>query len=274
MGLRMADLDDLMAFAVTLADESAKVILPLWKHTVTESKPDGSDVTEADRGAEQRIREMIAAKYPEHGIIGEEFGTDGGGRDHRWVIDPIDGTAGFALGLPLFGTLIALLEGDEPVVGVINLPALGEMVYAAKGLGCWYRVAGGRPERASVGRPVSLGRAYVSTTGGHNSDIEVPGAPYSLITVARRARRFRFGGDCAQHALVCRGRLDAAIDTEMKPWDTAALVPCVEEAGGMTTTIEGERKGIVFGGSLVSSSGEPLHSGLLAALRGGEPAPV
>lgn len=261
------DYDELLRFALDLAAEAANVIMPLYRETVTEYKADGSEVTEADRNAELRIRELVEARYPQHGVLGEEFGQANEGADRTWIIDPIDGTQGFTLGLPLFGTLLALTEGREPVVGVISLPALGEVVYAARGLGCWYRRTGVDPVQVHVRDQVNLSSALVSTTGGHYSDIEDDTSPTSLIGVARAARRLRFGGDCAQHALVCRGRLDAAIDTEMKPWDTAALVPCVEEAGGVTATVRGVRDDVVYGGSLVSASGPALLEELVNTLR-------
>jgi len=263
------DHDELLRFALDLAGEAARVIMPLFRETVTEYKADGSEVTEADRNAELRIRELIEARYPGHGVLGEEFGQTNPGADRTWIVDPIDGTQGFTLGLPLFGTLLALTEGREPVLGVISLPALSEIVYAARGLGCWYARSGSEPLRVHVRDEVALSQALVSTTGGHDSDIEDEGSPTSLVSVARAARRLRFGGDCVQHALVSRGRLDAAIDTEMKPWDTAALVPCVEEAGGVTATVRGERADVVYGGSLVSASGPALLEELVEALRGG-----
>jgi histidinol-phosphatase len=133
-------LREILDFALTLNAEAAQYILPRWKNVAVEHKADGSEVTEADRGAEQLLRRLIAERYPNHAILGEEFG---GPRtrdaEHLWLLDPVDGTASFAIGLPLFGTLIAYLRSGEPCVGVIGAPALGETVYAATGEGCWYR---------------------------------------------------------------------------------------------------------------------------------------
>ena len=261
------ELKALLDFAVRMADEAAGVILPLFNNVKVEWKADGSEVTAADRGAETAIRRMIEREYPAHGIIGEEFGRQDEGATLQWVIDPIDGTQGFSIGLPTFGTLIGLLEDGEPILGVIGLPAMSETVFAARGLGCWYRARGATPARVQVAAATSLAAAHVSTTGTHNSDIEIDGSPTYLTGAIRAARRFRFGADCAQHALVARGRLDAAIDTEMKPWDTAALVPCVEEAGGVVSTVTGVRPGVVFGGSLITACCDALRQELVQALR-------
>src|SRR5579863_733443 len=124
------------------------MILPLWKNVAVDHKADGSEVTEADRSAELLLRRRIAERYPNHAILGEEFGGDlNRDAEHLWLIDPIDGTASFAMGLPLFGTLIAYLHRGEACVGVIGAHALGETVYAATGHGCWYQRDGSAPER-------------------------------------------------------------------------------------------------------------------------------
>jgi histidinol-phosphatase len=172
--------------------------------------------------------------------------------------------------VPLFGTLIGLLVDGEPVVGVIHLPALGETVWATRGGGCWFGLAGSveKPQRVQVASPVPLERAFVSTTGTHGSDLrERPGEPcFQLGAVIRAAGRFRFVGDCMQHALVCRGRLHAAIDTIMSPWDTAALIPCLREAGAVATALTGEPDNVVFSGSLLASCDVNLHREIVALI--------
>lgn len=245
-----------LAFALLLAREAERVILSHYRDVTLQWKVDGTEVTEADRGAEKAMRTMIAARYPDHDVLGEEAGGSLiSSRRYRWILDPIDGTAWFSLGAPIFGTLIALLEDNEPVVGVIHMPAVKETIYAANGLGCWFSTRGRRPRQVKVARPTALGQATILASGAHASDIlPVQGRPLvHLSAVARAARKFKFYGDCAQHALVCRGNAHAAIDTVMNPWDIAAVVPCVEEAGGAVSTLSGERKGIVFGGSLVTA---------------------
>src|SRR5215471_20451034 len=132
-------LSDILGFAVALTLEAGRFILPLWQKVAVEHKADGSEVTDADRGAEQLLRRRIAERFPDHAIFGEEFGGERErNAEHLWLIDPVDGTASFAIGLPLFGTLIGYLNRGEPRVGVIGAHALGETVYAAAGHGCWY----------------------------------------------------------------------------------------------------------------------------------------
>lgn len=256
------DLRDDLDLALRLADLAAGVILPHYQQCAVDWKPDGSEVTVADRAAERAIRDRLAVDRPADGVLGEEHGErpPAAGNRRRWVVDPIDGTAAFALGLPTFGTLVALLDGDDPVVGVIHLPSLGESTYAARGLGCWWRRGDGEPERVRAARPVPLAEADASTTGSHSSDIQAkPGeTPYRLSALIRSVRKFHFIGDCLQHALVCRGRLHLAIDTLMSPWDIAALVPCVVEAGGAVANLEPSDRGIVHGGGLVSASDPAL----------------
>ncbi|NER00797.1 MAG: inositol phosphatase [Cyanothece sp. SIO2G6] len=220
----------------------------------------------------------IQQTYPDHEILGEEFGESAAvqaGTDsrYRWILDPIDGTAWFTLGVPLFGTLVALLEDNEPIVGVIHLPGIGETVYAGKGLGCWFQSRqpslNQAPVKVEVRSPVPIDAAIASTTGLHSTEISHnPGEiPYRMPDLIRTVRKFRFCSDCNQHALVARGKLHVAVDTLMNPWDIAALVPCVEEAGGIVTNLAGERKNIVFGGSLITSCGEPLHSAVIELLQ-------
>jgi histidinol-phosphatase len=257
-------------FALTLAKAAQNEIMPRYRNCVADLKADGSEVTEADRQAERVMRRLIAERYPDHDVLGEEFGSGQGNTRYRWVLDPIDGTLWFALGVPGFSTLIALLEGDEPIVGVIHYPALNETVYAAKGLGCWLKIAADDPLRLQVGAGVALSDAFLSSTGVHCSDIRACAdwPRYNLSALMRRAHRFEFA-NAFQYALVCRGKLHAAIDTRMQPWDSAAMVVCVEEAGGVATTIEGRREGIVWGGNLVASCDRALHDEVLDALQSG-----
>lgn len=259
----------LLDFALELAHAAEAAILPRYQNCEVSIKPDGTEVTAADRGAEEIIRKRITARFPEHGILGEEFGNERLEAKHVWVVDPVDGTASFTLGLPLFGTLIALVEEREPVVGVIHLPALRETIYAVKGSGCWLRRVDDEPVRLRVDPCRSVAEAVAATTGVHGSDIQATaGHPiYRLSSVVGRARKFRFGGDCVLYSLVCRGRLHATIDTIMSPWDVAALIPCIEEAGGVVTALNGRRDNIVFDGSLLASSHLDLHEELLDLLR-------
>lgn len=258
---------ELLQFALELAAAAQAQILPHYQRCSADLKADGSEVTAADHAAERAIRALIGQRYPQHAILGEEFG---GERDaaQQWVVDPLDGTSAFALGMPLFGTLIAYAEHGEPLLGVIHFPVLGETVYAARGLGCWYRRGDDTAVQVQVSAAATIEDAFISASGAHATDMHPhsDGLAYRLTPLLRRARKFRFCGDCMQHALVCRGSLHVAIDTIMQPWDIAALVPCIEEAGGTATSLDGRREGIVFGGSLLASCGGALHAQVLALL--------
>ena len=259
----------LLEFALELAGVAEVEILPRFRRVTFSLKADGSEVTEADREAERAMREAIAGRFPDHAVLGEELGRSGSESASRcWVLDPVDGTLWFTLGVPTFGTLIGLLEDGEPLLGVAHFPALGDTVYAAQGQGCWLRRGKAAPERVRVAPCVPLRDAFVSAGGAHGSDIlPEAGIAVNLTALVRGARKLRFVGDCLQHALVCQGKLHAALDTIMNPWDIAALVPCVEEAGGVVSGLSGKREGVVFGGSLVTSCDTGLHGEVLAALR-------
>ena len=216
------------------------------------------------------MREMIGRRFPDHAVLGEEFGPSGPSESSwQWVLDPVDGTASFTLGMPLCGTLVGLPPRGEPVGGVIHLPAVRETLFASRGAGCWFRSAHDEPVRARAAAVRSVADAVVLAPSGLGSispeqrDREFR----QLLLVMRRARKFRFGGDCLQHVLVCRGVAHAAIDPLMHPRDIAALVPCVLEAGGVVATREGRREDVVFGGSLVSCCTEDLLREVLDLVR-------
>jgi len=261
--------NEFLDFALLLTDEVTDVIVSYYNNCSIKIKADGSELTEADQEAEKIIRARIEKKYPMHNILGEEFGKKNTSHsEYKWVIDPIDGTIFFTLGMPTFGTLIALLKDDEPIVGVIHFPVTNETVYAAKGLGCWYKSNKNKAVRIHVNKLDKVSEAIISAAGVHSTDIWTKNdeVPYNLSNVIKNAGKFRFCADCLQHSLVCRGKLHAAIDTIMNPWDVAAIIPCVEEAGGVVTDLSGNRSDILNGGSLISSSSSILHEELLRLL--------
>ncbi len=263
-------LPEILDFALNLSREAGKFILPLWKNVAVDHKSDGSEVTEADRGAERLLRQLIAERYPGHAILGEEFGGDAPrDAEHLWLLDPVDGTASFAIGLPLFGTLIGYLRRGEPLAGVIGAHAMGETIYAAKGLGCLYEREGNSPRRIHTSTVKELAGAYVISTSIEHTDLDPrhPGAPLRLSRLYTQARRFRWSGDCINYALLCQGRIDVAIDPRMNPWDIAAIAPCVREAGGMLTSIDGNEN-VVWQPNLVASANAALHEKVLRALNG------
>lgn len=265
----MPSLSSELDLGLKLARIAEGEILPRFRTVSVARKPDGTEVTEADREAERVMRDHLTDARPDHAVLGEEFGESGpDDARYQWVLDPVDGTAGFTIGVPLFGTLVGLLEEGTPVMGVIHFPALDETVYAARGEGCWFRTADGEHE-VSVNSVESVEDATVTTTALHSSDVmaEADQTPYRLTDLVPRAGKFRFVTDCLQHALVARGRTHAAIDTLMHPWDVAALVPCVREAGGVAQPLDPEAEDVVFGGSLVTASTESLLRQVRTLLR-------
>ncbi|MBV8902241.1 MAG: inositol phosphatase [Acidobacteriia bacterium] len=262
-------LDEILEFALGLTGEAGRFILPLWKNVAVDHKPDGSEVTEADRGAEKLLRQRIAERYPEHAILGEEFGGDRlRDAEHLWLLDPVDGTASFAIGLPTFGTLIAYLRRGEPCVGVIGAHALDEAVYAAKGQGCWLQRGGTRPRRLRTSDAADPSDAFVVATNLEYTDLDPrnPNESVRLSKLYRQARRFRWSGDCINYALLCQGRIDVALDPRMSPWDIAAVVPCVREAGGVLSSLDGNED-VIWQPNLVASANGTLHTKVLEALR-------
>ncbi|MGB1374608.1 MAG: inositol monophosphatase family protein [Rhodothermales bacterium] len=260
-----------LQFALELAGTAAQEIVPRFQRTDVRSKADGSPVTEADTEAERVMRELIQARYPDHGIMGEEQDDINPEAELCWVLDPIDGTSSFALGLPTFGTLIALLRNAHPVLGVINMPGLKETVYAELGSGCWYLNRLGELEQVRVSQGVErVEEAYLSTTGLYNTDVDPRGDDTvpSMSSLIRRAKKFRFVGDCLQHAWVARGLLDGAVDPKMNPWDNAALIPCILEAGGVLSDISGSTEDMVHAPNLVTAANPDLLSDMLNTLKG------
>ena len=223
-------------------------------------------MTDADTRAEARMRALIRETYPSHGILGEEEGQTHGTEDCQWVVDPIEGTAWYSLGIPKFGTLVALLEGLVPRLGVIRLPFTAETLYAERAKGCWYARSGQKPKRVRVDATVArLAEAHVSLSGLEYSEITAARwqPRFRLTPLICGAKRTQFVGDCLQHMLVARGRLHAALAAIMHPWYSAAIVPCIQEAGGVVSTLDGETDDIPFGGSLVSSCCPQLHGQIL-----------
>jgi histidinol phosphatase-like enzyme (inositol monophosphatase family) len=190
-----------------------------------ELKVDDTPVTVADRQAERLIRQALRARHPNDGVIGEEEGIAAGTSGRRWVIDPIDGTYGFVHGVPLYSTLLALLDEDGPVVGVIHLPALGETVYAGRGLGCTVRDRHGQRPAVVNGHDTLAGAAVMSSGVDHWP----PGALERLHGAGAKVRTW---GDGYGYALVATGRVEAMVDPVVSVWDLAPLPVIISEAGG------------------------------------------
>jgi len=210
-----------------------------------ERKGDGSPVTIADQSAEQAARAWISARFPNDTILGEEFGLTGTGSGRRWLIDPIDGTKSFVAGAPLWGTLIAVVEDEEVLAGAINCAAAGELIAAARGEGAWCNGV-----RSRVSAQAVLADAVVLIT-----DERFPGRPArreSWRALAAQAGVVRTWGDCFGYLLVATGRADVMVDDRMNPWDSACLMPIIEEAGGVLTDWKGHRT--AFGGDTIATN--------------------
>lgn len=250
---------ELLASAEDLAREAGKVVLRYFGGVVAaERKADGTPVTAADREAEALLRERIHARYPDHGILGEEFGEHAPGAAIRWILDPIDGTRSFMRGVPLFGVLIGIEVRDTPAVGVAHFPALGETVSAGTGLGARWN---GRPARVSGVE--ELNAALVLTT-----DVErLRFSPWrhGWLRLAGGAAFARTWGDCYGHVLVATGRAEIMVDPILSPWDAAPLLTILTEAGGRFTDLDGTAT--IHGGSGISTN-RLLHEAALEMLNG------
>ncbi len=257
-----------LVFALELAALATHEILPRRHRPTARPKPDGSPVTAADRAAETAMRRAIRKTYPAHGIVGEEQPAEGPDREWQWVLDPLDGTRWFALGVPLYGVLIALLRQGAAQLGVMHLPAEGATLHAQLDGGCWYRTARDRAPRRvrTAARCRGLADARVSFADLGKREVDDPRTLAGVARVVSAARDSQWLGGCIQHMLVARGLIDVAIDTFSYPWDSAPVVACVREAGGVVSTLEGDEDNAIHGGSLVSSANRRVHEEVLAAL--------
>lgn len=230
------DLDDLMEFAV-LAAEAAGVIARSHFGTVGyDVKGDGSEVTIADREAEDFLHQTILGRFPDHGVYGEEGARVEGKGAYRWIIDPIDGTRSFASGVPLYGVLMALEHGGSPILGCAHFPELGETVVAATGAGCW------RGDRAvSVSACDTLSEARVVTSGlEYWRDWATPLGKLGFEKLIEGSRFGRTWGDSYGYILVATGRAEIMADPASGAyWDYAPMVPIISEAGGKFTSLTG-----------------------------------
>jgi Archaeal fructose-1,6-bisphosphatase and related enzymes of inositol monophosphatase family len=250
------ELDAWLAFALACCDVADELALRHFRRDlVIQTKPDRTYVTQADQAIERAIRDRIGAAYPDHGLVGEEYGSETGQGRARWYIDPIDGTHNFMRGVPLFGTLLAVECDGELVAGVMSAPALGSRWYARRGTGAWSVDAlgplAGEPRRIGVSRVSALADAqvlYASTDELAASGL-APGFP-GLIRDSWRDRGF---GDFWGYALLAEGAAEVMVEAGPHSWDLAAPSVIVEEAGGRFTDIRGERT--IHGGNALATNG-------------------
>jgi histidinol phosphatase-like enzyme (inositol monophosphatase family) len=255
---------DFTAFIGRLATASGETILPFFRTSLgidNKGAHDFDPVTEADRAAEAVMRRMIQANFPQHGIVGEEFGNEREDAEYVWVLDPIDGTKSFISGFPTWGTLIALMHKKTPVFGMMHQPYIGERFSGDSGSAHYSGSAGER--RLAVRRCTSLKEATLLTTSPLLMN-EADRARFG--SVAQTVRLTRYGGDCYSYCMLAGGHLDLVIETELKPYDIAALIPIVTGAGGVVTTWEG--KPAQDGGRIVAAGDSRIHEAALKLLNG------
>jgi len=277
-----ADYAEDLDLALELADLADAVSLARFRAVDldVQTKPDRTPVTEADLAVERAIRDRLAAARPGDGILGEEFGTEGDST-RQWILDPIDGTANFLRGVPVWGSLIALAVDGVPVVGVASSPAMGRRWWAARGHGAWTTASAGElgveaPEASDAASARVPGARRLRVSGVERlADASLSfqslaqwrqaGRLDRLLALSEQVWRDRAYGDLWSYALLAEGVIDITGEFDVKPYDLAALVPIVEEAGGRFTSIAGEPG--PWHGSALATNGR-LHDAVLAALAG------
>ena len=256
------EVENLTKFALELAEASAKTILPQFRKNIAidvKAAAEWDPVTEADKAAERIIREMIEKNFPDHGIIGEEYGTKSTGSAYSWVLDPIDGTRSFVIGMPTWATLIGLYRDGKPLLGVMNQPFVGEMFYGNPS-GAWHKHQG-KTEVIHVRAAAPLAKASAGTTSPHLYD------KHPNFTALRKSvTSMRYGGDAYFFGLLAAGHLDIALDPGLQIYDIAALIPIIEGAGGVVGTWTDNDP--TQGGNVLAASSQALLEEARAVLIG------
>ncbi len=250
--------------AEAAADLAGAAIRPLFRSALlVEAKGDASPVTEADRAAERAMRGLLRERFPDHGVLGEEFGPERADAEWLWALDPIDGTRAFVTGRPLFGTLIGLLHRGRPVLGIIDQPGTSERWIGVAGEPTRFRSPMGGSPRC---RPcAAMGAAELSCS---SPDIFTAETRPGFERLRAAARRVTWGGDCYAYGLVALGLVDAVAEAGMHPWDWAALVPVLEGAGGSVTGWDGEALALGCDGRVLALGDPALLPEAVALLRG------
>jgi myo-inositol-1(or 4)-monophosphatase len=256
---------DFAAFVDRLATVSGETILPYFRTSLgVDNKASGrafDPVTEADRAAESVMRALIRQTFPEHGIVGEEFGSERASAEYVWVLDPIDGTKSFICGMPAWGTLIALLRGGEPVYGMMHQPYTRERFSGDGGATRYRGPIGERVLR--VRRCAELGHAILMTT----SPLLMQEADRQAFGKVEQAVRLsRYGGDCYAYCMLAAGHVDLVIETELKPHDILPLIPIVAGAGGIVTSWDGGSPNA--GGRIIAAGDKRMQEAAMELLNG------
>jgi inositol-phosphate phosphatase/L-galactose 1-phosphate phosphatase/histidinol-phosphatase len=251
---------DLLKAALEISAGAAAIPMQYFRSAIAvEDKPDESPVTIADRETEAHIRRAIEERFPAHDIFGEEFGKKGSGADYTWIIDPIDGTRSFICGIPLFGMLLGVLAGDEPVAGVIRMPALGETFAGCRGAGA---TQDGAPVRCRATTKIEDARIIIN-----EANRMLTKQPELLARLMTLGHTRRFFNDCYAFALLAMGQIDVVVDSDLQPYDYLPVVPVVEAAGGVMTTWKGEKLGLKSDGSVLAAATPELHREIMNRLR-------
>jgi histidinol phosphatase-like enzyme (inositol monophosphatase family) len=255
---------ELRAFALTLADAARQHTLRYFRQGMAvEHKPDESPVTIADRETEQQLRTLLANHYPEHGIYGEEFANELSDQRLVWVIDPIDGTKSFISGVPTFGTLIALLEDNRPLLGLIDMPALNERWIGQHGHETLFN-----GQVCHTRAVQTLAEATLFATAPEMFQGADAGC---FDALAKRVRLRRFGGDCYAYGLLAAGFIDLVVEADLKPFDYCALINIIHGAGGIISDWDGKPLGLHSDGRVIAAANAALHQQALKVLAEGAP---
>jgi inositol-phosphate phosphatase/L-galactose 1-phosphate phosphatase/histidinol-phosphatase len=249
-----------LALAEALADAARAVITGYFRQKlVVDDKSDRSPVTIADREAEAAMRRLIEARFPDHGILGEEHGSVRAEAEHLWVLDPIDGTKSFISGIPLFGTLIALLHRGRPVLGVIDQPILGERWLGGAGRST---TLNGAPVQARPCPSLAAATLFSTAPDSMFASFEAEG----FARLRRAVKLVRTGADCYAYAQLASGFVDLVVEGQLKPYDYCALVPVIEGAGGVITDWQGRPLGLASDGKVIASGDPTLAAAARARL--------
>lgn len=254
-----------LSFAHQLADASASATLRYFRKLTTvqnKLQSKGFDpVTEADKAAEKAMVTLITRTHPDHGVIGEEFGTHGSDARYTWVLDPIDGTRAFIMGLPTWGTLIGLRDGNSPVLGMMNQPFTGER-YWSSSEGAHLRIGASRAARLRTRSGTKLSDAILASTDPALFTKQQEKRAFNRLS--KHVRMTRFGGDCYNYCLLAAGHIDLVVETGLNSYDIVALIPIIERAGGVITTWQGAPA--TNGGQIIAAGSAALHKAALKHL--------
>jgi inositol-phosphate phosphatase / L-galactose 1-phosphate phosphatase / histidinol-phosphatase len=253
------ELNAFLSLALRLADAAGEVIRPYFRQPlVVDDKPDLTPVTAADRAAEEVMRSLIERQFPEHGIIGEEFGRAREDTEFVWTLDPIDGTKSFISGVPLFGTLIALTCGKRPILGIIDQPISRERWVGVAGVPTTLNGASVRCRNCSA-----LAAATLFAT---TPDMFKEGDAAAFARVSNAVKLTRFGADCYAYGLLAAGFIDLVLEASLKPYDFCAMVPIVEGAGGVATDWRGAKLDLASDGRILVAGDRRAHQAALTLL--------